>query len=102
MMRVFRLLYDGRDDVPIGFKQRLRFWQLVFDHFMQFGKPPGRPSWRLPELHEMIKHELPEPQTLFEAYRDIIPAVIKQTKDPHHFIEVTLPKSASGTAASAT
>lgn len=76
------------------------YWKMEYhiEHHMF----PMVPSWRLPELHELIKHELPEPQTLFEAYRDIIPAVIKQTKDPHHFIEVTLPKSASGTAASAT
>ena len=43
------------------------------------------------KLHKLIKHELPKPQTLFQAYKEIIPAVIKKAKDPKYFIPVKIP-----------
>ena len=38
------------------------------------------------KLHEHIKDQLPKPQTLYEAYKDIIPAVIKKSKNPDYYI----------------
>ena len=52
---------------------------------------PLVPSHKLPKLHKLIKHELPKPQTLFQAYKEIIPAVIKKAKDPKYFIPVNIP-----------
>ena len=49
------------------------------------------PSYNLPKLHKVIKNQLPKPLTLFEAYKEIIPAVIKKSKDPEYFIPVKLP-----------
>ena len=43
------------------------------------------------ELHEEIKDQLPKPQTLYEAYKEIIPAVIKKSKNPNYFIPVKIP-----------
>ena len=42
-------------------------------------------------IHDAIKNQLPEPQTLFEAYREIVPAIIKKTVDPDYYIQVKLP-----------
>ena len=53
---------------------------------------PMVPSYNLPKLHEEIKNQLPKPQSLYEAYKDIIPAIIKKTKDPNYFIPVKLSK----------
>ena len=52
---------------------------------------PMVPSYNLPKLHEEIKFQLPKPQTLFEAYKEIIPAVIKKSKDPDYYIPVKIP-----------
>ena len=55
---------------------------------------PSVPSYNLPKLHEHIKHELPKTQTLWEAYKEIIPAVIKKYKDPSYSIRQQVPAQA--------
>ncbi len=65
------------------------YWKMEYhiEHHMF----PMVPSYNLPKLHEVIKHHLPRPQTLLEAYKEIIPAVIRKSKDPKYFIPVKLP-----------
>ena len=65
------------------------YWKMEYhiEHHMF----PLVPSHNLPKLHKLIKHELPKPQTLFQAYKEIIPAVIKKAKDPKYFIPVKIP-----------
>ena len=67
------------------------YWKMEYhiEHHMF----PMVPSYNLPKLHEEIKNQLPKPQTLFEAYKEIIPAVIKKSKDPNYFIPVKLPSN---------
>ena len=66
------------------------YWNMEYhiEHHMF----PMVPSYNLPKLHKFIKHQLPKPLSLFEAYKEIIPAVIKKSKNPDYFIEVKLPK----------
>ena len=45
------------------------------------------------KLYDVIKDQLPKPQTLFEAYKEIIPAVIKKSKNPSYYIPVKLSNS---------
>ena len=65
------------------------YWKMEYhiEHHMF----PMVPSHQLPKLHELIKEHLPKPQSLFEAYKEIIPAVIKQAKDPDFHIAVNVP-----------
>ena len=65
------------------------YWKMEYhiEHHMF----PSVPSYNLPKLHEVIKGQLPKPQSLFEAYKEIIPAVLKKTKDPEYYIPVKLP-----------
>ena len=65
------------------------YWKMEYhiEHHMF----PSVPSCNLPKLHDAIKNQLPEPQTLFEAYREIVPAIIKKTVDPDYYIQVKLP-----------
>ena len=65
------------------------YWKMEYhiEHHMF----PSIPSYNLPKLHDAIKHQLPKPQTLFEAYKEIIPAVIKKTNNPDYYIPVKLP-----------
>ena len=52
---------------------------------------PSVPSYNLPKLHEAIKSQLPKPQSLFEAYSEIVPAILKKASDPDYCIPVKLP-----------
>ena len=49
------------------------------------------PSHNLPKLHQLLKHKLPKPQTLIQAYKEIIPAVIRKARDPKYYIPVNIP-----------
>jgi len=66
------------------------YWKMEYhiEHHMF----PMVPSYNLPNLYELIKDQLPKPQSLYEAYKEIIPAVIKKNKDPEYFIPVKVPK----------
>ena len=68
------------------------YWKMEYhiEHHMF----PMVPSYNLPKLHEHIKHELPKTQTLWEAYKEIIPAVIKKYKDPSYSIRQQVPYQA--------
>jgi fatty acid desaturase len=51
------------------------------------------PSYNLPKLYELIKDQLPKRKTgLFDAYKEIIPAVLKQSTDSKYFIPVKITK----------
>ncbi len=65
------------------------YWKMEYhiEHHMF----PMVPSYNLPKLYEEIKDQLPKPQTLYEAYKEIIPAVIKKSKNPEYFIAVKIP-----------
>ena len=49
----------------------------------------------LPALHAEMKADTPKPYNgLIEAYREIIPAILRQVKDPAYFVKRELPPSA--------
>ncbi len=53
---------------------------------------PQVPFYNLPKLHDLIKDQLPKSNNgLIDAYKEIIPAIIKQSKDPLYNIEKVLP-----------
>ena len=53
---------------------------------------PMVPSYNLKKLHYVIKDQLPPANKgLWDAYREIIPAIIKQSKDPKYLLKVELP-----------
>ena len=65
------------------------YWQMEYhiEHHMF----PSVPSYNLPKLHELIKDQLPPPrQGLWGAYKEIIPALIKQSKDAKYKIPLIL------------
>ena len=52
-----------------------------------------------PQLHEEIRHDCPPPYTsLFEAFKEIIPTIWKQRKDPTYFVSRPLPQRAAPAA----
>lgn len=80
--------------VLMGPVNRFLYWNMNFhiEHHMF----PMVPYHRLPELHEEMRYDTPEPYPgIIAAYREIIPAVLRQLKDQSYFVRRELPETAS-------
>jgi fatty acid desaturase len=65
----------------------LRFLYLNMNYHLEHHMFPMVPYHALPQLHDAMKHDCPAPyRNLFEAYREIIPTLWRQRKDPAYFI----------------
>ncbi len=72
---------------------RFVYWNMNYhvEHHMF----PMVPYHALPKLHEAIKWDCPPayPSTI-AAYREIVPAIVRQLRDPTYFVKRALPASA--------
>jgi MocE subfamily Rieske [2Fe-2S] domain protein len=69
---------------------RYLYWNMNYhiEHHMF----PLVPYHALPKLHELIKADSPEPYAgLLHAYKEIIPTVLRQARDPGYFVKRQLP-----------
>jgi fatty acid desaturase len=72
---------------------RFVYWNMNYhvEHHMF----PMIPYHALPQLHEMIKHDLPAPnRSMLEGYREMIPAFLRQLKNEDYFLKRELPATA--------
>ena len=72
---------------------RFIYWNMNYhvEHHMF----PMVPYHALPRLHELIKHDLPEPNTSFwDGYREMIPAFLRQLRNEDYFLKRELPPTA--------
>ncbi|HBH83427.1 MAG: NADH:ubiquinone reductase (Na(+)-transporting) subunit F [Bacteroidetes bacterium GWE2_41_25] len=70
---------------------RYLYWNMNYhvEHHMY----PLVPYHALPKLHKLIKDDCPEPyKSITDAFREIIPAILKQAKDPSYFVERRIPE----------
>jgi len=70
---------------------RFLYWNMNYhiEHHMF----PLVPYYALPKLHELIKDDCPKPYNgIIEAFKEIIPAILKQRKDPNYCVERKLPE----------
>ena len=82
---------------------RYLYWNMNYhvEHHMF----PLVPYHALPQLHELVKSDMPTPyRGLWQAWCEIIPAVLRQVNDPGFFVKrklptPTLPREAAATAA---
>ena len=68
------------------------YWHMEYhiEHHMF----PMVPSYNLKKLHAIIKDQMPAPKNgLIDAYREILPAIIKQSKDPNYRIPILIPQN---------
>ncbi|MDE0305774.1 MAG: fatty acid desaturase family protein [Albidovulum sp.] len=73
----------------------LRFIYWNMNYHIEHHMYPMVPYHALPALHEEVKHDLPAPNpSLWHAWSEIIPCVLLQLRDPHHFIRPVLPPGA--------
>jgi len=71
----------------------LRFLYLDMNYHLEHHMYPMVPFHALAQLHEEIRHDCPPPYTsLFEAFREILPTIWKQRKDPSYFVRRPLPQ----------
>jgi Na+-transporting NADH:ubiquinone oxidoreductase subunit F len=73
---------------------RYLYWNMNYhvEHHMF----PLVPYHALPKLHALVKHDMPTPYaSILEAYREIVPAVLKQRKDPAYYVKRTIPTPTS-------
>jgi fatty acid desaturase len=72
---------------------RFVYWNMNYhvEHHMF----PMVPYHALPQLHEMIKHDLPKPNaSMLEGYREMIPAFLRQLRNEDYFLKRELPPTA--------
>lgn len=69
---------------------RFLYWNMNYhvEHHMF----PLVPYHNLPKLHEAVKDDMPEPYpSLWAAWKEIIPALFRQVKDPAYYVKRRLP-----------
>ena len=72
---------------------RFVYWNM--NYHLEHHMFPMVPYHALPALHEELKTDMPKPyRNHFVAYREIIPAILRQVKDPAYFVKRELPASA--------
>jgi fatty acid desaturase len=72
---------------------RFIYWNMNYhvEHHMF----PMVPYHALPRLHELIKHDLPAPNTSFwDGYREMVPAFLRQLRHEDYFLKRELPPTA--------
>jgi Na+-transporting NADH:ubiquinone oxidoreductase subunit F len=78
--------------VYMNFINRFLYWNMNYhvEHHMF----PLVPYHALPRLHEAVKEDMPKPYpSLLAAWREIIPAILHQTKDPAWHVKRVLPEA---------
>ncbi|CAN7568456.1 fatty acid desaturase family protein [Mesorhizobium caraganae] len=73
----------------------LRFIYWNMNYHVEHHMFPMVPYHKLPALHRLTLHDMPSPyRSTFHAYAEIIPAIIRQRKDPNWYITRALPPHA--------
>ena len=79
--------------IKMNFVNRFLYWNM--NYHLEHHMFPLVPYHQLPKLHEAIKHDCPDPYTgLVDTYREIIPAVLRQRKEPGYYVVRELPEAA--------
>jgi fatty acid desaturase len=69
---------------------RFLYWNM--NYHLEHHMFPMVPYHALPELHAEIRGDLPKPySSTFSAYREIVPVLWRQLRDPDHYVRRKLP-----------
>jgi Na+-transporting NADH:ubiquinone oxidoreductase subunit F len=69
---------------------RYLYWNM--NYHLEHHMFPLVPYHALPRLHELVKHDCPEPyKSIREAFQEIIPTLLKQRKDVGYYAKRELP-----------
>lgn len=79
--------------IRMNFIHLFLYWNM--NYHLEHHMFPLVPYHALPRLHELVKADCPEPYpSLLAAYREIIPTVLRQIRDPGYFVRRKLPPTA--------
>lgn len=97
-------VYDHRLNTrTVYMNPAFNFLYANMNYHLEHHMFPMVPFYRLPELHELIKAECPPAYpSLWAAYKEIVPALLKQRKDPSWFVLRPLPAGAAPAATPST
>lgn len=71
---------------------RFIYWNM--NYHIEHHVFPMVPYHALPALHEEMRRDTPPAYNgLWEAYREIVPALLRQVKEPAYYVRRTLPKT---------
>ena len=85
--------WDHRESSRTLFLHPFHGWLLYFNmnYHIEHHIYPQVPFYNLPELHKLIKDQLPKPnEGFFEGLAEMIPAIVKQSKDANYFLNKNL------------
>lgn len=72
-----------------------RFIYLNMNYHVEHHMFPMVPYHALPRLHELVKHDLPAANpSMWHAYREMIPVLLRQLRNEDHFLKRELPPGA--------
>jgi fatty acid desaturase len=75
-----------------------RFVYMNMNYHVEHHMFPMVPYHRLPELHREMMADCPPPYTSFwDAYREILPTLVRQLRDPEYYVRRQLPPTARPT-----
>jgi len=80
--------------VYMNFINRYLYWNMGYhvEHHIF----PLVPYYNLPKLHALIRTDMPTPYLgLLMAYQEIVPTLLRQSKDPDYFVRRQLPHPAT-------
>jgi fatty acid desaturase len=70
----------------------LRFLYWNMNYHIEHHMFPMVPFYNLPKLHRLIKSQLPPTKRgLFATYKEILPTLIRQQRDPNYYLEIDVP-----------
>ncbi|MBS0663718.1 MAG: NADH:ubiquinone reductase (Na(+)-transporting) subunit F [Verrucomicrobia bacterium] len=69
---------------------RFVYWNM--NYHLEHHMFPLVPYHALPKLHELVRHDCPPPYpSIYAAWRELLPAVLRQVKDPGYYVKRKLP-----------
>lgn len=72
----------------------LGFLYMNMQYHIEHHMNPLMPFHQLPNFHKRVKDQMPKPYNgLWDVYKEMIPALIKQVDDPSYFINRDIPTS---------
>jgi len=80
---------------------RFLYWNM--NYHLEHHMFPLVPYHNLPQLHEVVRWDMPDPyHGLIAAFREIVPAILRQIRDPGYHVKrklpsPTVPREATGT-----
>jgi MocE subfamily Rieske [2Fe-2S] domain protein len=76
---------------------RYLYWNM--NYHLEHHMFPLVPYHALPKLQQLLKNDIPKPHpSIYAAFKDIVPAILRQAKEPTYCITPDIPKSALDSA----